>query len=147
MDEIQLILYSVGGAVTCGIAGFQLLDRFDRGWAGWWWGFLLGPFGVVIAWVKRDNAAREEEEKNRGRLEREKDDYGKMMAALRRPEPQPARPVAVPSANAIDELERLAALKEKGHVTEEEFNARKRQLLGIPQAPNAAPPAQPRRFK
>ena len=31
----------------------------------------------------------------------------------------------------IDELERLAGLKEKGIITEEEFQAKKKQLLGL----------------
>ena len=31
----------------------------------------------------------------------------------------------------IDELERLAALKEKGMISQEEFDAKKKQLLGL----------------
>jgi hypothetical protein len=42
-----------------------------------------------------------------------------------------AKPAHAAAASSIDELERLAALREKGHVTEEEFNLRKRQLLGL----------------
>ncbi|MBA2259615.1 MAG: SHOCT domain-containing protein [Acidobacteria bacterium] len=33
--------------------------------------------------------------------------------------------------SGIDELERLAALKEKGYLTEEEFATKKRQILGL----------------
>lgn len=40
-------------------------------------------------------------------------------------------PVATvrPVGSAIEELEKLAALKEKGHITEEEFNKKKAELL------------------
>jgi hypothetical protein len=31
----------------------------------------------------------------------------------------------------LDELEKLAGLKEKGIITEEEFNQKKKQLLGL----------------
>ena len=47
-----------------------------------------------------------------------------------------SQPKADIAANAkqpsgLDDLERLAALKEKGVITEEEFSAKKRQILGI----------------
>ena len=49
-----------------------------------------------------------------------------------------AKPPAAPQARAqpaepsyIDELEKLAELKEKGIITEEEFQAKKKQLLGL----------------
>jgi hypothetical protein len=35
------------------------------------------------------------------------------------------------SATNLDDLERLATLKEKGVITQEEFEAKKKQLLGI----------------
>ena len=37
----------------------------------------------------------------------------------------------VPKSNGLDELEKLAALKEKGIINEEEFNAKKKQILGL----------------
>ena len=36
-----------------------------------------------------------------------------------------------PSVSAIDQLERLAALKDKGTITEDEFQATKKQLLHL----------------
>jgi hypothetical protein len=60
--------------------------------------------------------------------------WGLRLKALRGAEEDWERP--------IDELERLAALKERGHVTEEEFNARKRVLLG-----GAAAPPQPSQLR
>ena len=52
---------------------------------------------------------------------------------LRHSTPEPAQPApAAPTAmNAIDELERLAELAERGILTQEEFTAKKKQLLGI----------------
>ena len=50
------------------------------------------------------------------------------------PSPAPAAPAAAPVAREpeyIAELERLAQLRDQGIVSEEEFNAKKKQLLGI----------------
>ena len=46
------------------------------------------------------------------------------------PPPSPA-PAAAPEPEYIAELERLAQLREKGIVSEEEFEAKKKQLLGL----------------
>ena len=40
-------------------------------------------------------------------------------------------PAAVPETDAVAEIERLGALKEKGLLTDEEFAAAKAKLLGI----------------
>jgi hypothetical protein len=52
------------------------------------------------------------------------------------PEPQAAAPVAAAPAPAAvpdytAELEQLAALKQQGILTEEEFQAKKKQVLGL----------------
>jgi hypothetical protein len=50
------------------------------------------------------------------------------------PSPAPAAPAAAPVAREpeyIAELERLAQLREQGIVSEEEFQAKKKQLLGL----------------
>jgi hypothetical protein len=44
--------------------------------------------------------------------------------------PSPA-PAAAPEPEYIAELERLAQLREQGIVSEEEFQAKKKQLLGL----------------
>lgn len=43
----------------------------------------------------------------------------------------PAQPPAAAQSDYIEELRKLAELKEAGIVTEEEFQAKKRQLLGL----------------
>ncbi|NUQ89364.1 MAG: SHOCT domain-containing protein, partial [Glycomyces artemisiae] len=48
--------------------------------------------------------------------------------ALERPEPDTAPATAAPDS-FVAELERLAALRAAGHLTEEEFEAAKRRLL------------------
>ena len=45
--------------------------------------------------------------------------------------PDPPRQVAPQSISYIDELEKLASLKDRGIISEEEFTAKKRQILGI----------------
>ena len=50
------------------------------------------------------------------------------------PAPQPAAaaaPGAEPEPSYLDELERLAGLRDSGIITEEEFEAKKKQLLGL----------------
>lgn len=46
-------------------------------------------------------------------------------------QPQPPAPAASPERDSIGELERLAALHERGALTDEEFGAAKRSLLGM----------------
>lgn len=42
-----------------------------------------------------------------------------------------AEPAPPPEASYLDELERLAALRDQGAITDEEFEAKKAQLLGL----------------
>ncbi len=39
--------------------------------------------------------------------------------------------VSTPGSVGLDELEKLAELKEKGIITKEEFDAKKKQILGL----------------
>ena len=52
-----------------------------------------------------------------------------VRARIRQPKADIAANAKQPSD--LDDLERLAALKEKGVITEEEFSAKKRQIPGI----------------
>lgn len=47
------------GCEICGAAGYLILERVRRGVSGFLLGFLLGPIGLVMAWVIRDNALRD----------------------------------------------------------------------------------------
>lgn len=40
-------------------------------------------------------------------------------------------PLQAPAASAADEIEKLASLRDRGVLTDEEFTAKKRQLLGL----------------
>ena len=55
--------------------------------------------------------------------------FKQAVAAAANTPGETARPVD--NSTALAELERLAALKERGLLTEEEFNAKKRQILGL----------------
>jgi hypothetical protein len=106
MDDMFLLI-AIFGFVTCGIAGGLMLERVGRGGSGFMLGFLLGPIGLVIAWITRDNALKDEDERKRRHI-----------------------PVAVKSVSGdLDELERLASLKERGHITPGEFEQKKREIL------------------
>ena len=56
-------------------------------------------------------------------------EYDQQMAAQQAAAPPPAAAPAVPDYAA--ELQQLAALKGQGLITEEEFEAKKKQILGI----------------
>jgi hypothetical protein len=45
--------------------------------------------------------------------------------------PPPQAPAAAPQASCLQEIEQLAGLRDKGILTEEEFQAKKKQLLGL----------------
>ena len=63
MDATGLfLLTSLFVLGVCGVAGYLMLARVGRGATGWVLGFLLGPLGVIIAWVIRDNALRDQAE-------------------------------------------------------------------------------------
>ena len=57
----------------------------------------------------------------------------KKQAAAQSSAPQPAAPVATSVGNSTDEmiaqLEKLGALKDKGILTQEEFDTKKKQIL------------------
>jgi hypothetical protein len=55
--------------------------------------------------------------------------YVDQGAAYDEPAPAPA-PAAAPVADPIDQLKQLAALKDQGILTEEEFAAQKAKILG-----------------
>ena len=46
-------------------------------------------------------------------------------------EPAPAAPAAPAESDYVSELERLSQLRDQGVITAEDFDAKKRQLLGL----------------
>jgi Short C-terminal domain len=46
-------------------------------------------------------------------------------------EPAPAAPAAPPEPDYVGELERLSQLRDQGIISNEDFEAKKKQLLGI----------------
>ncbi|HET7855929.1 MAG TPA: SHOCT domain-containing protein [Gaiellaceae bacterium] len=58
-----------------------------------------------------------------------------MRDASAEPEPEPtmhaAAPAGAPEPDYTEQLTELARLKEQGILTEDEFNAKKKQILGI----------------
>lgn len=125
------------GAVICGFIGGAMLGPFDKAGTGFALGFLLGPIGLVAAWVVRSNIEREQEAYRRRHAH---DDparrvrgggFGAATRAASRAAAQAPAPSAAPVAvvQQIEALERLASLRERGALTEEEFSVKKRELL------------------
>jgi L-fucose isomerase-like protein len=47
------------------------------------------------------------------------------------PAPEPEATAATPEPSYLDELERLASLRDQGIISDEDFEAKKKQLLGL----------------
>ena len=58
-------------------------------------------------------------------------DQGAQPAAPAPAAPAAQPPAAEPEPSYLDELERLAGLRDKGIISDEEFEAKKKQLLGL----------------
>jgi hypothetical protein len=59
-------------------------------------------------------------------------DFTRLRSNLDRLRQELARPNApAPTSSPLDELEKLASLRQKGIITDEEFAAKKKQLLGL----------------
>jgi hypothetical protein len=144
------LFFAFVGAAICGLAGGVMLDRVGRGLAGALLGFFLGPIGLLIAWVVRDNALRDEEAKDRARRHHQLDRADVALSAGRRA--SPAVHTSNPPMSAVadlDALERLARLHRAGDLTDEEFAAAKRRILAAPASTvaRAPPPPPERRFR
>jgi hypothetical protein len=135
------LTYALVSAVICGAAGFFILERVERPGTGAALGALLGPIGLLIAWILRDNAIRDEEIR--------KDRHAKKQSSRL---PNGIHGAVASSLHAdLEALERLGKLREAGHLTEEEFLAKKRQILGTEQPRSVAArnqnPRPPFKFK
>jgi hypothetical protein len=134
-----ILFLQIGALVVCAIAGYVMLDRVDRGGTGVALGFFLGPIGLVIAWVMRDNALRDQAER-----QRHHDSRSAPVAPARRGFGSAAAARAESSAVSsnvsapLEALERLATLREKGHLTDEEFEREKRKLIAPAPTPRTS---------
>ena len=121
--DIMLGLYNPksGMGVLSGIYALAILipsiavgtrRLHDIGKSGWWQFIALIPILgaiVLIVWFAIDS--------------KEDNKYGKNPKKL-------SNKNNIVNNNSIDQLEKLANLKEKGLLTEEEFNSKKQELLG-----------------
>jgi uncharacterized membrane protein len=87
-----------------------MLARVDRGFAGVLLGFFLGPVGLIIAWVMRANALRDQDERERrDRPTRHED----------------SRPLTA-------QLDELVSRRARGEITDDEYQRRKHELSNQP---------------
>ena len=102
------LLFGGGSLLTIIIVGLicGLISRAiakGRGMVGgFWWGFFLWIIGIIVVAVKPNDKAKNEH------------NY-----------------YVPPTQSFASELEKLAELKERGIITQEEFEEKKKQLLGL----------------
>lgn len=148
MDDLLALssfaLWAIVACVACCAAGYLLLKPLDRGVTGLMLGLLLGPLGLVIAWIMRENGYRERSEYQRRHERPASDgstgstDFGQRSAGIRA---HAAPAAAGQKANVAEELERLAALKERGHLSDQEFGRLKSKLIDdAANSPQRLPP-------
>lgn len=146
--SVTTFLILIVSGIVCGAAGYYILDRVDRGGLGIALGFFLGPVGLVIAWVLRDSALRDEEMRRQVRVSFPAE---APVGFGRRTSSQQATLARSPGslASDVEALERLALLKERGYITQDEFDIKKRQVLGFepPSSPKPGSPPLGRRFR
>ncbi len=102
-------IYSLAVFIPALAVGARRLH--DIGKSGWWQLIVLIPIiGVIllIVWFATDS--------------KEDNQYGE--------NPKKGSQTNITNDNSIEQLEKLADLKEKGIITEEEFNSKKQELLG-----------------
>jgi hypothetical protein len=75
-----------------------------------------------------NNVSRRQASRWQGQAEQEAAAQPQAAAAAVAPAPEP---VAAPAPDPMAELQQLAQLKDQGILTEEEFTAKKKQILGI----------------
>src|SRR5689334_17833095 len=102
-------VFSLAGALICGLAGSAMLGSVDRGGTGFLLGFLLGPIGLVIAWVKRDDLQREAADRARRHRPIDEGAPGRRQSIAAQPVRKVATLAGSGGPSAIEELERLAA--------------------------------------
>lgn len=96
--------------------------------------FFFSPILAGIILLIMSDKKAESVAENRRKMETHEEHQRRLeeIRALQKPTEAPAAPVpTAPPASLADELERIAKLRQEGSVTEEEFAALKRKLLGV----------------
>ena len=71
------------------------------------------------------------DENDQAAIARETGQTSAAPTAVATPEAQPAAVPTGPEGSYLDELERLGALRDQGIISDEDFEAKKKQLLGL----------------
>lgn len=80
--------------------------------------------------ARRQQAKYAEQDANAAAQQQAEYDQQQAMAQQAAAEQAAAQPVAAPQADVVGQLKELAALKDQGILTEEEFAAQKAKILG-----------------
>lgn len=100
-----------------GIFSALIASKRNRSVLGWFLiGFLFGPFGLLFAFFMKDG--------------KEHGEYKSFSLGIQPvKKATPTKETIVAKISTADELVKLSGLLEKGHITQEEFNAEKAKIL------------------
>ena len=142
---IYLIIIGIVGSVF-GIATQNIIDNkgYDEKW--FWWGFFFGFLAVLVAlskpenhayqssnpaWMQPSSNTRDEDVLKQGGWKctcgRVNPSYTGTCACGKRKGERPS----VQKDNKFDEVKKYKELLDSGIITEEEFNKKKTELLGL----------------
>lgn len=151
MDEYYIIGYLIGAIIDGLIFGFVTKKIGEnKGYDNqFWWGFWLGVIGVIVVAVKPDNISSGYVSQNH-----ENHEYDERLHALANGHEYAPRETwqcwncrrtnadyvttclcgvkkGEKSPSAEQQIEKYKKMWEDGIITEEDFNAKKKQILGI----------------
>jgi len=92
---------------------------------------VAGTATAVSGRVARRQAAKFEQKDQAAYEEQQQQQQAYEQQQYAQPEPQYAQPAQTEVDDAAGEIRKLASLRDQGLLTEEEFAAKKKQILGI----------------
>ena len=117
LTVLEIFLFVIYFWILITIFGDLFRDHQMSGWgkAGWIFVLFFVPFlGMLIYLIARGEGMRERAVKERADMQRHMDEYVRETAA---------------GASSADELAKLSELKDKGAISQEEFDRAKAKLL------------------
>jgi Short C-terminal domain len=124
---VGLIIWFISFVLAIGLGS----DK-GRGWQGAVLGFFLGVIGLVIVWLLPSRPVRAFDDWDEGLPEPDAEQVMGLTDSIgaRRGTASPMIITAAPALDVADQIRKLAQLRDRGILTDDEFAAQKAKLLG-----------------